>query len=85
MVCGLQDEAYLETAPVDCIPLVSANDLRVLRLRTFSKGYGLAGARVGYALGAQVEHTALPPHCNAPAANISARFASSVWPQPVGA
>lgn len=31
---------------------VAVDDLRVLRLRTFSKGYGLAGARVGYAMGA---------------------------------
>jgi len=31
---------------------VAPDDLRVLRLRTFSKGYGLAGARIGYAVGA---------------------------------
>ena len=31
---------------------VAIDDLRVLRLRTFSKGYGLAGCRIGYALGA---------------------------------
>jgi hypothetical protein len=31
---------------------VAVDDLRVLRLRSFSKGYGLAGCRVGYALGA---------------------------------
>ena len=30
---------------------MAVDDLRVLRLRTFSKGYGLAGCRIGYALG----------------------------------
>jgi bifunctional pyridoxal-dependent enzyme with beta-cystathionase and maltose regulon repressor activities len=48
----LLDEAYLETAPVETIPAVAPDDLRVLRLRTFSKGYGMAGARIGYAVGA---------------------------------
>ncbi len=48
----LLDEAYLELAPLGTAPRVAADDLRVLRLRTFSKGYGLAGARIGYAIGA---------------------------------
>jgi histidinol-phosphate aminotransferase len=34
-------------------PKIAAEDLRVLRYRTFSKAYGMAGARIGYALGAQ--------------------------------
>lgn len=46
------DEAYSELAPAGFVPRVAADDLRVVRLRTFSKGYGLAGARIGYALGA---------------------------------
>lgn len=48
------DEAYCETAPADSLPAMSALiDLpNVIRTRTFSKAYGLAGARVGYAIGA---------------------------------
>lgn len=47
------DEAYCETAPADAVPaLDTLIDLpNVLRTRTFSKAYGLAGARVGYAIG----------------------------------
>lgn len=47
----LLDEAYCDTAPADAIPPVDAANPQVLRLRTFSKAYGLAGARIGYALG----------------------------------
>ncbi|RCS23528.1 pyridoxal phosphate-dependent aminotransferase [Phyllobacterium salinisoli] len=45
------DEAYGETAPASAIPPL---DIRpnVLRMRTFSKAYGLAGMRCGYAIGA---------------------------------
>lgn len=45
------DEAYSDTAPPDAIPPVDVSNPFVLRFRTFSKAYGLAGARVGYALG----------------------------------
>ena len=45
------DEAYAEFAPDDAIPVIAANDPRVIRMRTFSKAYGLAGARIGYAIG----------------------------------
>lgn len=45
------DEAYCDTAPADAIPPVDVSNPQVLRFRTFSKAYGLAGARVGYALG----------------------------------
>jgi len=47
------DEAYGETAPAGTIPAISAliGQPNVLRMRTFSKAYGLAGARVGYAIG----------------------------------
>ena len=45
------DEAYLELAPKGAAPAINTNDTRVIRLRTFSKGYGMAGARVGYGLG----------------------------------
>ena len=46
------DEAYIEFAPEGTAPVIAADDPRVIRLRTFSKVYGLAGARVGYALAA---------------------------------
>ncbi|MCX8999164.1 pyridoxal phosphate-dependent aminotransferase [Rhizobiaceae bacterium BDR2-2] len=48
------DEAYIETAPEGTAPAIaSLIDLpNVIRTRTFSKAYGLAGARIGYAIGA---------------------------------
>jgi histidinol-phosphate aminotransferase len=45
------DEAYVECAPEGTALPLPADDRRVLRMRTFSKVYGLAGARVGYAMG----------------------------------
>lgn len=45
------DEAYVECAPEGTAAPVAADDPRVIRMRTFSKAYGMAGARVGYALG----------------------------------
>ncbi|ESW61221.1 MAG: histidinol-phosphate aminotransferase [Rhodobacter sp. CACIA14H1] len=46
------DEAYVDLAPAGAVPRIAADDPRVIRMRTFSKGYGLAGLRVGYALAA---------------------------------
>lgn len=46
------DEAYIECAPLGTSPQIDINDPRLLRMRTFSKAYGLAGARVGYTMGA---------------------------------
>lgn len=46
------DEAYVEFAPHETAPAIDVQDPRVIRLRTFSKAYGMAGARVGYAFGA---------------------------------
>lgn len=46
------DEAYGEFAPAGTLPPLDVADPRVLRFRTFSKAYGLAGARVAYAIGA---------------------------------
>ncbi|MBI1219211.1 MAG: pyridoxal phosphate-dependent aminotransferase [Rhodobacteraceae bacterium] len=46
------DEAYIDLAPDGTAPAIDAEDPRVIRMRTFSKGYGMAGARVGYAIGA---------------------------------
>ncbi|MDW4497059.1 pyridoxal phosphate-dependent aminotransferase [Sulfitobacter sp. D35] len=45
------DEAYVECAPDDAAVPLPADDPRLIRMRTFSKAYGLAGARVGYAIG----------------------------------
>jgi histidinol-phosphate aminotransferase len=46
------DEAYIDLAPDGTTPAIDAEDPRVIRLRTFSKGYGMAGLRVGYAIAA---------------------------------
>jgi histidinol-phosphate aminotransferase len=46
------DEAYVELAPDGTAPRIDPDDPRVVRMRTFSKGHGLAGLRVGYALAA---------------------------------
>lgn len=43
------DEAYAEFAGKDLLP-VDVSRPNVIRLRTFSKAFGMAGARVGYAL-----------------------------------
>ena len=44
------DEAYSDTAPENAILPLEPTHPRVIRFRTFSKAYGLAGLRVGYAL-----------------------------------
>jgi histidinol-phosphate aminotransferase len=46
------DEAYIECAPEGTAVPLPWDDPRLIRMRTFSKVYGLAGARVGYAIGA---------------------------------
>lgn len=46
------DEAYVDLAPEGTAPQLSPDDPRVIRFRTFSKAYGMAGARVGYAIAA---------------------------------
>ena len=45
------DEAYLDCAPAGSECPLDPDDARVVRMRTFSKVYGMAGARVGYAVG----------------------------------
>ena len=45
------DEAYIEFAPAGTAPPIDTSDPRVLRMRTFSKVHGMAGARIGYAIG----------------------------------
>ncbi len=44
------DEAYIEFAPEGTAPQIDPEDPRVVRMRTFSKAYGMAGMRVGYAI-----------------------------------
>ncbi|QPH54066.1 pyridoxal phosphate-dependent aminotransferase [Pontivivens ytuae] len=44
------DEAYGEFAPSGTLPPIDVMHPRVVRMRTFSKAYGLAGLRVGYAV-----------------------------------
>lgn len=46
------DEAYIDLAPQSAVPNLAIDHPGVIRMRTFSKGYGLAGMRVGYAMGA---------------------------------
>lgn len=45
------DEAYSETAPLTALPAFDISRENLIRTRTFSKAYGLAGQRVGYAIG----------------------------------
>ncbi|HEV3405842.1 MAG TPA: histidinol-phosphate transaminase [Candidatus Dormibacteraeota bacterium] len=46
------DEAYVDFAPRSALGLLSDHD-NVVLLRTFSKSYGLAGLRIGFALGSR--------------------------------
>lgn len=46
------DEAYVEFAPAEARSCIGFDDPRLIRFRTFSKAYGMAGLRVGYALAA---------------------------------
>jgi histidinol-phosphate aminotransferase len=46
----LLDEAYVDLAPEGTAAAIDKDDPRVIRFRTFSKAYGLAGLRLGYAL-----------------------------------
>jgi histidinol-phosphate aminotransferase len=45
------DEAYADFAPLP-LPRIDPDHPNVIRMRTFSKAYGLAGLRVGYAIAA---------------------------------
>lgn len=48
----LLDEAYADFLPPSSLPNISRDEPAVIRFRTFSKGHGLAGLRVGYAFSA---------------------------------
>ena len=45
------DEAYSDFAPAGTTPPIDVSNPHVLRFRTFSKAHGMAGARIGYAIG----------------------------------
>lgn len=45
------DEAYIEFADQGLAPGWDLNNPNVIRFRTFSKAYGMAGARIAYAVG----------------------------------
>ncbi len=45
------DEAYVEFAPKDKVLPFDLDNPKILRYRTFSKAYGMAGARIGYCIG----------------------------------
>ena len=54
-VVAIFDEAYFEVMPEemkpDVLKHIRAGKENIIVLRTFSKGYGLAGLRIGYAIG----------------------------------
>lgn len=81
----LIDEAYAEFSDVNCIELLQRSP-RVLIFRTFSKAFGLAGLRIGYAVGdpeiiAEVEKSRGPYKVNAIAerAAVAAMTADRPW------
>jgi len=45
------DEAYFEFMPEEFAPKINTAMANVIRFRTFSKAYGMAGMRIGYAFG----------------------------------
>lgn len=45
------DEAYFEFMPEAYAPKINTAMVNVIRFRTFSKAYGMAGMRIGYAFG----------------------------------
>ena len=49
----IYDEAYIEFAPASMQIPIDINRPNVMRMRTFSKAHGMAGARVGYVLAHQ--------------------------------
>jgi histidinol-phosphate/aromatic aminotransferase/cobyric acid decarboxylase-like protein len=69
------DEAYAEFAGVSSIDLISQSD-RLIVVRTLSKAFGLAGLRVGYAIGQpatvlEVEKSRGPYKVNAIAEHVA--------------
>jgi histidinol-phosphate/aromatic aminotransferase/cobyric acid decarboxylase-like protein/imidazoleglycerol phosphate dehydratase HisB len=75
------DEAYFEFAGETALPLIEGNDVVVLR--TFSKSFALAGARVGYALAApEVAAELNARQSPAPLSSLSAELALAALRDP---
>ncbi len=75
------DEAYFEFAGETALPLIEDGDVVVLR--TFSKSFALAGARVGYALAAQDVAAELNARqAPAPISSLSAELATAALANP---
>ena len=55
----LLDEAYVDYAPEEAVLPLAPDGARVVRLRTFSKAHGMAGARIGYVVADDVVIAAL--------------------------
>ena len=45
------DEAYVEFAPQSDVLPIDIENPKIIRFRTFSKAYGMAGLRIGYGIG----------------------------------
>lgn len=74
------DEAYFEFCGETAVPLIEDD---VIVLRTFSKAFGLAGARVGYAIAARdVAEELNARQAPAPVSSISAELALAALASP---
>jgi len=76
------DQAYIEFSDADSLKILEQAPNLVL-LRTFSKAFGLAGFRVGYAIGApglirEVDKVRLPYNLNLASTLIAERLLSAV-------
>ena len=58
------DEAYIEFAPEGTAPAIDVSNEKVIRFRTFSKAYGMAGARIAYGIGHEKLIEAFNKICN---------------------
>jgi len=65
------DEAYTEYAGMDSLARLAINDPAIIVAKTFSKIYGLAGARIGYAIAHPETIQALSNYQPWPDANVS--------------
>jgi histidinol-phosphate/aromatic aminotransferase/cobyric acid decarboxylase-like protein/imidazoleglycerol phosphate dehydratase HisB len=75
------DEAYFEFAGETALPLIESGDVVVLR--TFSKSFALAGARVGYALAAADVAAELGARQSpAPVSSLAAELATAALRDP---
>ena len=77
------DEAYFEYCGETALPLIGDGDGDVIILRTFSKAFALAGARVGYALAAREVAAELNARqAPAPVTSLSAALAVAALASP---